>query len=154
MYMERQQSNIINKVIGGIITLGVIAGVTTLAMKDKSKDTATATSTTEVAGTEEHTDGSDMEKESVNTSAAQTIHKPDVRRDDDNDQNEENDDDDDDTGRTSASLETTRTGVQTTVSTGVKAGSVTYKDGTYSATGSYRSPAGTEQVSVSVVLKK
>lgn len=151
--MESQQTNIINKIIGGIISIGVIAGVATLAMKDKKVDTVLPT--TEVAGTEESeedalADGS-MLKENSPDSQIQAVKNTETysRRNDDDD-DEENEDDEDEHN-------TSPRPAQATVSTGIQAVVQTnnsyYKDGTYNALGSYKSPAGTEQVSVSIVLK-
>jgi hypothetical protein len=148
--MESQQSTIINKIIGGIISLGVIGGVTAVAVK--TQKTETPTPITKVAGTEESGNTiTDTEKEGTSTTqSAQTIQNKKSDDGDDNDNENENGDDtdnEDNTAKTQTTRQTSIPKVPTIQTTGA------YKDGTYSAVGSYNSPAGTEQVSVSLVLK-
>jgi hypothetical protein len=108
--MESQQSNLTKKIIGGIVTLGVLAGIVTLSTKEKTIDPATVPSRQDTSVT----------------------------------------------GNTAT--QTTKTEEQIVPSTQIKkpstkVQSTTYTDGTYSATGSYASPAGDEEVSVSLVIQ-
>jgi uncharacterized protein with FMN-binding domain len=109
--MESQQSNITKKIIGGAITLGVIAGVASLALQNKTPDPATV-------------------PPRQDTTSIETLPES----------------DDTDTGAPTPSKTTTS-------QEATKVQSTTYTDGTYSATGTYKSPAGTEDVSVTLVIQ-
>jgi|GEM_PF-515556 len=105
--METQQSNITKKVISGVIALGVLIGITSMIMKDKTPDPATVPPRQDTVPTDTATPNSD----------------------------------DTDSFTTPTSPESTK--VQST----------TYTDGTYSASGTYKSPAGSEEVLVTLVVQ-
>lgn len=109
--MESQQSNITKKIIGGVVTLGVLASIVTLFTKEKPVDPATVPPRQDMSSTENAPSSPDVD---VATAPVQVM-----------------------------KTETAPTKVQST----------TYTDGTYSATGSYTSPAGEEEVSVSLVIQ-
>lgn len=148
--MEPQQSSITKKIIGGVVGLAVVAGVTTFAMRDNKSPqvpTTTQTETDSIPTEQEHTDVTNKTTQKPETTLIRR-----TSRDDDEDE-EENDDDDNTQVTQKPVVPVVKNTSASPVIKPITTQTHAYKDGTYSAAGSYNSPAGQENVSLSLVIK-